>query len=147
MDMVRLPLPLLALILFSLLVSSCSATRPAEKEAGSPAAENLKLKSFQTITPGFLGNWGSKESSAVFKIREIEGEFRIDAWDGDDGELFKVSAITWDERSLKAVVEMPSTHHKIQIELAIVDKDELECLYSGDRFGKAIWYRRPVDVD
>jgi|APSaa5957512622_1039677.scaffolds.fasta_scaffold21827_3 hypothetical protein len=146
MDTVKLPLPLLALILFSLFVNSCSATRPAEKEIGSPAAENLKSKSFQTINPRFLGNWVSKESSAVFKIREIDGEFSIDAWDGDDGELFKVSAISWSEQRLKAVIVMPSTQYKIQIELAVVDKDELECFYSGDRFGKAIWYRRSVDV-
>ena len=146
MDTVKLPLPFLALVLFSLIVGSCSAIRPTEEESTSTATEKIKLERTQKINLGFLGNWGSKESSAVFRFREIDGKISIDAWDADDGELFKVSSISWNENHLKAVIEMPSTRYKIQIELAVVDQDELQCLYSGDRFGKAIWYRRPADV-
>ena len=146
MDTVKLPLPFLAFVLFSLTVGSCTTIGPIEEESFSPATEKLKLERIQKINPGFLGNWGSKESSAVFKIRAIDGKYSINAWDADDGEFFKVSSISWNENQLKAVIEMPSTNHKIQIDLAVIDQDELQCLYSGDRFGKTIWYRRPVDV-
>ena len=106
----------------------------------------MKIERQSAINRRFLGDWSSKESSAVFKIREIDGQFSIDAWDSDDGELFKVSSITWNETKLRAVVEMPSTNHKVQIELAVIDPDSLDCLYSGDLFGKTIWYRRATNV-
>ena len=119
---------------------------PEERKPTIPEKTKPERRRRQ-INKGFLGTWDSRESSAIFKIGATNGKYTIEAWDSDDGEPFDISEVTWNERQLKIVVTMPSTNRRTQLDLTIIDQNSLQCLYSGERYGKTFWYRKVEDDD
>ena len=132
------------IVISSFVLDGCAIKKTTGEEELS-ADRRMEDVRFGKVDPRFLGIWGSTESSARFRIGAVNHRYKIEAWDGEDGERFKVSKIKWTETQLQAVIEMPSTTYNIQIDLTIIDQNQLQCIYSGDRFGKSIWRRMASD--
>lgn len=90
----------------------------------------------------FEGIWVVEGSSAEFKISFVNGRVKLTGNDDEDREDFKVSSIEWNQSVLKSSLQMPSTSHTLKIKLTVMNKNELQCEYSGDASGEAIWKRK-----
>ncbi len=95
-----------------------------------------------TVGQEISGEWQVVDSSSRFKISFVDGDIRIEGWDSNDRERFRISNVEWDGTRLRGTFVMPSTGHTTYSDLLLIDRNTLKGSYKGDASGEEVWKRQ-----
>ena len=103
-------------ILFMIPILLMGFFTPSQKSKGIPSLE---------------GVWEDPETNTLYTIHQQgEGYTVVSAID-DDGEVYEVSDVVWENSILKWTVRTPSTGYVFRYTTIALRGDELECSWSG----------------
>jgi hypothetical protein len=76
-----------------------------------------------------VGTWEveTEDSSAVFTIIAVDGQFVVSGIDELDNESFRISDVLWDGEALQFTGFMPSTKHRAKLVLRMFRKNRATC--------------------
>lgn len=81
-----------------------------------------------TALDRLVGRWETegRDSSAVIEVAVSAGKPVVTAFDGRDGERFRISNVDWNGTSLSFAAVMPSTRHRSRHKLTVVRAGVIE---------------------